>query len=334
MSRKFQSPLQNPARRQGLRWGAALAVSAALPVPTAWAADAWPNKPITLVVPFPPGGPTDSQMRAMAAAAGKTLGQAVVVVNQPGAGGTLAPSQMARSAASDGYTLALISPSVFRLPHLQKVSYDAMHDFTYVAGLTSYVYAMSVPAESRFKSLAEVIAFAKANPGKLNVAGVGNGTLGHIATHQLQKLAGVQLNYVPFKGGSDAVTALLGGHVDVMLEAGWGAMANAGKLRLLAVAEAKRLPKWPKVPTFKENGLDISVRSTIGIAGPKQLPKAIVAKLEEAFKLASQDAAYRAALDLESMPNRFENSTAYHQYAVAQFEADKRNVRELGLSME
>jgi tripartite-type tricarboxylate transporter receptor subunit TctC len=304
---------------------------AALP---ARASGAWPAKPINLVVPFPPGGPTDTQLRALATALGKDLGQPVVVMNQPGAGGTLAPSQMARSAAADGYTLAMITPAVFRLPHLQKVNYDVLHDFTYVAGLTSYVYAMSVPMDSRFKSLAEAVAFAKANPGQLSVAVVGSGTLGHIATHRLQKLAGIQLNHVPFKGGADAVTALLGGHVDVMLEAGWGAMANGGKLRLLAVAEEQRLPKWPQVPTFKEAGYDIVVRSTIGLAGPRNLPEPIVARLEQALKKATQDAAYARALDTESMPNRFEGSQAYRQYALAQYASDRLSMRELGLAME
>lgn len=318
-------------RRTLLLAGSLLAFGAAMP---GFAAEPWPTKPITLVVPFSAGGPTDSQMRAMAVAVGKALGQPVLVVNQPGAGGTLAPAQMARNAAADGYTLALITPAVFRLPHLQKVGYDALNDFSYVAGLTSYVYAMSVPTESRFKSLADVIAYAGANPGKLNVAAVGNGTLGHIATHQLQKQAGVQLNYVPFKGGADAVTALLGGHVDVMLEAGWGAMANGGKLRLLAVAEDQRLPKWSQVPTFKESGYDIVVRSTVGIAGPRNLPAPVLVRLEETLRKAAQDPAYAKALDNESMPNRFEDSKAYRQYALTQYAADKRNVRELGLAME
>lgn len=326
-----RSPIQ-PGRRKAL-----LMTGALLGGMTAWpalASDAWPTKPINLVVPFPPGGPTDTLLRALATALGKDLGQPVVVMNQPGAGGTLAPSHMARNAAADGYTLAMITPAVFRLPHLQKVNYDVANDFTYVAGLTSYVYALSVPTNSRFKSLDEAIAFAKANPGKLSVAVVGSGTLGHIATHRLQKLAGIELNHVPFKGGADAVTALLGGHVDVMLEAGWGAMANGGKLRLLAVAEEQRLPRWPQVPTLKEAGYDIVVRSTIGLAGPRNLPAPIVAKLEQGLKKATQDAAYVRALDVESMPNRFEGSQAYRQYALAQYESDRRSMRELGLAME
>jgi len=304
---------------------------AALCAPLGRAAPAWPARPVSLIVPFPAGGPIDTQMRALAHAL--SAQGPVVVLNQPGASGTLGPTTMAR-AAPDGATLAVITTAVFRLPHLQKVSYDPLKDFSYIVGLTSYTYAVSVPAGSRWKSLAEVVAYARDNPGRLNVAAVGTGSLGQIATGQWQKKAGIAVNYVPFKGGADAMAALLGGHVDVMFEAGWGAMAQAGKVRLLAVAEPGRLPGWPDVPTMAELGYDITVQSVIGIAGPRQMDAALVARIQDAIQRATRDGNYQRALAMESMPDRFLGARDYSDYAARQFAADRDNIRELGLALQ
>lgn len=318
------------SRREWLKLAAGC--GAALCAPLGRAAPAWPAKPVSLIVPFPAGGPIDAQMRALAHAL-SAQGPTVVVLNQPGASGTLGPSTMAR-AAPDGATLAVITTAVFRLPHLQKVSYDPLKDFSYIVGLTSYTYAVSVPVGSRWKSVAEVVAYAKDNPGKLNVAAVGTGSLGQIATDQWQKKAGMAVNYVPFKGGADAMTALLGGHVDVMFEAGWGAMAQAGKVRLLAVAEPRRLPGWPDVPTMAELGYDITVQSVIGIAGPRQMDAALVTSIQNVIQRATRDENYQRALAMESMPNRFLGARDYTDYAARQFAADRDNIRELGLVLQ
>lgn len=296
-------------------------------------AGGYPSRPISMIVPFTAGGPTDTQFRALCLAASRVLGQSIVVENRPGVSGTLGPATMARTAARDGYTLALITPALFRLPHLQQVSYDAMNDFTYIVGLTSYVQGVSVAADSRWKTFADFIAYARANPGKVSVASVGSGSLGQITVARLARAAGVKLNFVPFKGGAEANIALLGGHVDAMIEAGWGAMAEAGKLRLLAVAEPQRLKRWPQVPTLRELGYDITVQSVIGIAGPRGLDPAVVATLRDAFRIASTDAGYQRALDTESMPNRFLDTPAYQAYAAEQFASDKRNLAELNLTL-
>jgi tripartite-type tricarboxylate transporter receptor subunit TctC len=311
---------------------AAIAV-ACLNVSAPASADAYPSKPVTMIVPFPAGGPTDSQIRALSQAAARILGQSIVVENRPGVSGTLGPASMARTAGRDGYTLAMITPALFRLPHLQPVSYDAMNDFTYVVGLTSYVQGVSVAADSRWKTMGEFIDHARANPGKVSVASVGNGSLGHITVARLSRAAGIKLNFVPFKGGSEATVALLGGHVDAMIEAGWGAMAESGKLRLLAVVESERLKRWPGVPTLRELGYDITVQSEIGIAGPRGLDPKVVATLQDAFRKASTDPAYQRALDLESMPNRFMGTAEYQKYAADQFASDKRNIAELNLTL-
>jgi tripartite-type tricarboxylate transporter receptor subunit TctC len=287
-----------------------------------------------MIVPFPAGGATDVQMRALCLAASKTLGQPIVIQNQPGVSGTLGPAAMARSAPRDGTTLALITPAVFRLPHLQPVSYEPLSDFTYIIGLTSYVYGVSAAAGSPWKTFADFVVHAKANPGKVNVASVGTGSLGQITVRRLERIAGIQLNFIPFKGGADALAALLGGHVDVMIEAGWGAMAEAGKVRLLAVAEDHRLKRWPAVPTLRELGYDITVQSEVGIAGPKGIEPRIVSVLHDAFRQATSDPAYLRALESESMPNRYMNTADYQHYAAAQYAGDKRLVAELGIRLD
>lgn len=327
-------PRQSRQRRRTLLafLPAALAAATLNLSPAAWA-DTYPAKPITMIVPFTAGGPTDSQIRALSLAASRVLGQPIVVENRPGVSGTLGPSTMARAAARDGYTLAMITPALFRLPHLQPVSYDAMNDFTYIVGLTSYVQGVSVAADSRWKTMGELIDYARANPGKVSVASVGTGSLGQITVARLSRAAGIKLNFVPFKGGSEATVALLGGHVDAMIEAGWGAMAASGKLRLLAVAEPQRLKGWRNVPTLRELGYDITVQSEIGIAGPRGLDPKIVAVLQDAFRTASSDPAYQRALDLESMPNRFMGTVEYQKYAADQFASDKRNIAELNLNL-
>ncbi|GAA5233981.1 tripartite tricarboxylate transporter substrate binding protein [Verticiella sediminum] len=170
----------------------------------------WPTRPVTLIVPFTAGGPTDIQMRALANAASRITGQPWIVNNQPSVSGTLGPASMAHTAQPDGHTLALITPSVFRLPHLQKVSYDALGDFTYLAGLTAYTQTLTVAQDSRWPSLQAFVDDAQANPGKLTVAAVGTGSLGHISVSRLQRQLGVQVNSVPYKGGSETLAAVLG----------------------------------------------------------------------------------------------------------------------------
>ncbi|HRP21150.1 MAG TPA: tripartite tricarboxylate transporter substrate binding protein [Alicycliphilus sp.] len=322
--------LNSRGRRDWMKQAAACAAALCAPMARAANPPAWPAKPVSLIVPFPAGGPIDALMRALAHALSAPGNASVVVLNQPGASGTLGPTTMARAAA-DGATLAVITPSVFRLPHVQKVGYDPLKDFSYIAGLTSFAYAVSVPAESRWKSLAEVVAHAKANPGRLNVAVVGTG-LGYIATHHWQKKAGISVNPVSFKGGADAMVALLGGHVDLMFEAGWGAMAQAGKVRLLAAADTQRLPGWPDLPTMAELGYDVSVQSVIGIAGPKNMDPALVTAIQDAVLRASGDEKYQRALATESMPSQPMNAREYTDYAVRQFAAERDNARELGLA--
>lgn len=293
---------------------------------------AFPSKPITLIIPFPPGGATDAQFRALAQAASARLKQTIVIVNRPGVGGTLGPAAMARSAAPDGHTLSVIPASMFRLPHLQKSNWDPIEDFSYIIGLTSYSYGVSVRADSQWQTLADLIAAAKSAPGKLSYGVTGAGSSGHIMVERLSKLAGIRMSFVPFKGAAEWQSAVLGGHIDVVGDPGWGTLARAGRLRVLATATPERLVD--DVPTLRELGYDVTAISMTGIAGPKGLPPGVVAKLHAVFLAASKDPAFVRALKSENQPFIHMDSATYTKYAADQYAADRESVRKLGLLLQ
>lgn len=320
--------------RTALGTGAALlALSPYAPAQAGIQAPAFPSKPITLLVPFPAGGATDVQMRALARAASQSLRQPIVIVNQPGVSGTLAAAAMARSAAPDGYTIAMISAALFRLPHVQKVNYDPVADFSYIIGVTNYSFGVVVAADAPWKTLPELIAAVKAAPDKISFGGIGQGSSGHIGIARLARAAGFALNYVPFKGGAEVLQATMGGHVQVMTEAGWGSMVESGKLRLLAVMDEQRTPRWPQVPTLKDLGYDIAVRSPVGLAGPKGMNPLVVKTLHDAFFAASSDAQFLKALEVQGQPYAHLDTAQYSRFAVTQTASDKRFVDELGFKL-
>ena len=322
-------------RRRALIGAVAATVLFAGPFSPHAVAQTFPNKPITLIIPFPPGGATDAQFRALAAAASKELGQQVVVTNKAGVGGTLGPVSMARSAAPDGYTVAVLPGTIYRLPHLlNSADWDPVKDFTYIIGLTSYSFAITVSADSHWKSLKELLAEAKDKPGQLSYGTVGTGSTGHIAMSRLLKAADVKMNFVPFKGAAEQQLALIGGHINALGDAGWGAQTKAGKMRVLAVMDAQRAKNWPDVPTLRELGYDIVALSTLGIGGPKGMDPAVVKVLHDAFRKASKDPAFLNVLDLENQPELYFDSAAYARAAAEQFENDRKFVRELGLQKQ
>ena len=180
---------------------------AALALCGAAQAQDYPVKPVTLIVPWPAGGSTDIAMRAIADAAAKHLGQPIVVDNKAGGSGTVGPATMAAAAKPDGYTIAQMPITVFRLPLMQKTTWDPLKDFTYVVHLTGYTFGVTTSAESPFKTWADVVAYAKQNPGKVTYATPGAGTSLHIGMEQIAAKAGIKLTHVPFKGGAETNAA-------------------------------------------------------------------------------------------------------------------------------
>jgi tripartite-type tricarboxylate transporter receptor subunit TctC len=322
--------LSSPARRHALqRLGAA-----ALALPFGARANAFPGKPITLILPFPPGGSFDPLLRALAQAAEKDLGQPVVLMHRPGAGGVTGTAGLANGVEPDGHTVALMHNSVLRQPLIQKTSWDPLKDFTYVIGLASLTTAVAVAADAPWKTLADLLADARSRPGTISWGNVGAISVNRIVAERLAKAAGVRFNMIPFKGGGEAFTALLGHHLDVYGDPGFGPMATSGKVRLLASFTTERLKRWPQVPTVRELGHDLVIESPIGLVGPRGMDPAVVARLHAAFAKASADAEFRRLLDEFDMQPNPMTGDAYRAYAVAQTARERTLLAESGFKPE
>jgi tripartite-type tricarboxylate transporter receptor subunit TctC len=255
-------------------------------------AQPYPAKPVRIICPFPPGGGVDITARAIAAELGKGLGQPVTVENRPGAGGNVGAGELARS-APDGYTLMLTLNSLHSIAPLlyAKLPFDAAKDFAYITPLVTFSNVLVVAPSIRAKSVQELIAQAKREPGKLNFGSSGNGTNIHLVGELFKSQAGVDIVHVPYKGSAPALTDLLAGNLAMMFETIPFAVSQvkAGKLRALAVTGARRSPVLPDVPTVAESGLPgFETAAWYGLIGPAGLSREIVVKLNsEAIKGAS-----------------------------------------------
>ncbi|QVQ26045.1 Bug family tripartite tricarboxylate transporter substrate binding protein [Achromobacter deleyi] len=255
----------------------------------------FPNRPITLIVSAAPGGTTDIAARLIAQPLGTALGQSVVVENKPGASGGIAAQAVAR-AKPDGYTL-LLQYSGFQVitPHVTPAAgWDPIKDFSPVANVLSAPQVVVVRPDLPIKSLKELVAYAKANPGKLNYASSGNGSLQQVATELLNQMAGTQITHIPYKGTGPALNDLLGGAVDMTITTPPPLLGQiaAGKLRALAVTGNTRLPSLPDVPTAAEAGYpDLIVSSWFAMYAPKDTPAPVVDKIAgEIQKIMKSDA--------------------------------------------
>jgi len=297
-------------------------------------ADTYPSKPITLIVPWPAGGSTDITMRAMADAASKDLGQPVVVENKAGASGTLGPATL-RAAKPDGYTISQIPITMFRLPLMKdkKVTWDPINDFTYIAHLSGYTFGVTAKADGPIKSWADLISYAKANPGKVTYATPGAGSSLHLGMEQIAAKAGIQLTHVPFKGGAETNAAVLGGHTMLQADStGWRSLVDSGELRLLVLWTEKRSKFWPDVPTLKEVGIDLVFDSPWGIAGPKGMEPAIVKRLDQAFKKALEDKKVVEMLDSFVFPVRYADQAGYLKIIEEVQKTEKEGLEKIGLA--
>jgi len=311
----------------------ALIIAALVAAAPAARAQTYPAKPVTMVVPWPAGGSTDIVMRAISEAAAKHLGQPIVIDNKPGASGTLGPAVVAATAKPDGYTLAQMPITVMRLPLMQKVSWDARKDFTYVVHLTGYTFGITAKADGPFKAWADVVAFAKANPGKVTYATPGTGTSLHIGMEQIAARAGIQLTHVPFKGGAETNAAVLGGHTSLQADStGWKPLVEGGQLRLLAIWTAERSKVWPDTPTLKELGYPFVFDSPFGIAGPKGLDPEVVKKLHDAFKKALEEPSVIEMMAKYDMVPRYLDTEAYRQAVEEVISSEQAALEKIGLA--
>jgi tripartite-type tricarboxylate transporter receptor subunit TctC len=306
----------------------ALAALASLAAPAF--AQGYPNRPITLICPWPAGGPTDTHLRKLAELASKQLGQPIIVENKPGAGGMLGPAGMARNAAPDGYTISQLHINAVRQPHLQKVDYDPLKDFTYIIGVSGYTFGLVVKSDSPIKSFADVVAYAKANPGTFSYGSTGVGTSPHLIMEEMATKAGVQLLHAPFKGNADSTQALMGGHIMAQSDStGWGKFVDAGTFRLLVTFGAERT-RWG-APTAKELGYDVVYPSPYGIAGPKGMDPKIVKILHDAFKKAMDDPEHTKILQQLDQIYWYKSPEEYAKWAADTWVTERANVERLGL---
>ena len=249
---------------------------------------AYPDKPIKVIIGFPAGGPLDAHMRLLVEKLQSTLGQTVIVDYKAGAGGTVG-AQFVAQAPADGYTLLLantgtmvINPAVYT-----KTSYDTLREFQPIARTAQQPLALIVSKDVPAQTLKEFVAYAKANPGKLNYGSAGNGGISHLVPEMLKNETGIFMVHIPFKGSAPAFTDLIAGHVQFMAESVPQAAnyAKLGKVRALAVTSAKRNPALPNTPTVIETGVaNLEVVGFYGILAPKATPPDVVARLSQAFK--------------------------------------------------
>ncbi len=289
-------------------------------------AHAWPDKPITVVVPFPPGGSSDTIARTVGAKMQEKLGQTVVIENKGGATGTIGAAQVKRAPA-DGYTLLVSSLGPYVIaPHLLKqVPYDATQDFDHIAVLVQAPNVLVVPAASPLKSVAELIAALKKTPDKITFATSGSGSSDHLTAELFWQQTGTSGVHVPYKGGGPAMSDLLGAQVDASFQNINAVVQHVagGKLRALAITSTQRSPLLPQVPTLGESGVkDADVYSWQAISGPKGLPADVKAKIHAAVVAALNDPAVKPKLlevGFEIVGNTPEQFTAFQQKEYARW---------------
>ena len=281
----------------------------------AMAQEPWPSKPIRLIVPFPPSGGTDLLSRELAAAIAATTKWTIVIDNRPGAGGNIG-LEAAAKAAPDGHTIAMgqtanlaVNPALYAKP-----PFDALRDFAPIALVSAQPLILVVSAQAPYRTLADLVSAAKAQPGALNMGSPGNGTVGHIGGELFQRIAGIRCIHVPYKGAGPAVTDLMGGSIDLYFgnSQSVATLISSGRLRAVAVTSARRMEIFPAVPTIAESGYPgFEAGTWSGLVAPAGTPKAIVDRInaEVARALRRKDFLDKLAADgsdpMGGSPQRF-----------------------------
>jgi tripartite-type tricarboxylate transporter receptor subunit TctC len=291
----------------------------------------FPSRPVTLWVPWPAGGATDNTLRILAEAAGRHLGQKMIVENRGGAGGTLVMPVL-QQAASDGYTIAQMPQPVFRAPWMQKLQWDPIRDTTPIIQLTGVTFGIVVQSGSALRSVEDLFAWAAAHPGQITVATNGVGTTPHMVMDQLFGERALTYVHVPYKGTAEQMLAVTSGQVMAGVNStGFAPFVDSGQLRLLATFGERRTGRWPMVPTLKELGYGIVATSSYGIAGPAGMSPQVVRVLHDALKLAMHEPAHVAELAKYDQELSYLGPEDYGRAMRAAYAAEKRNTERLGL---
>lgn len=321
------------SRRRWLMGAAALS----MPALPSWAqlGSTWPQKPIQLIVPWPAGGGTDLSVRVLAEEAGQRLGQAVVVINRPGAAGTLV-APLLKAATPDGYTIGQLPLPVLRHALMNKVAWDPLTDLSPILQVSGTTFGLLVPAQSPWQKVQDLLDWARAHPGELMLGSTGMGSTPHLAMEDLLGAQQIQYTHVPFKGTTDQMLALASGNIMAGVNStGFAPWVEQGKLRLLAVFSEQRSTRWPQVPTMKELGFAQAVyHSPWGLVAPTGTPPAVLSQLHDAFKAAMFSARHLSELQRYDQDVSYLDSTAYRQMLIQSSQRERKLLQRMKLLAE
>jgi tripartite-type tricarboxylate transporter receptor subunit TctC len=240
---------------------------------------------------------------------------------------------MALNARPDGYTIAQYPMGMLRIPHMQRVAWHPLTDFTMILGVSGYSFGFVVRADSPYKTFKDYLAAARKAPGSINYGSTGAGTSPHLLLEELSTYAGVQLNHVPFKGNADLMQAVLGGHVMAGSDAsGWDKFVDNGQMRLLLTFGEQRMKRWPEVPTARELGFNVIGNSPYGLVGPKGMEPGVVKVLHDAFKKAMDEPKHQEVLTQLNQEAWYRSGDDYARWAREVYVKDKRLIERLGLA--
>ncbi|CAN5547127.1 tripartite tricarboxylate transporter substrate binding protein [soil metagenome] len=296
-----------------LRSGLACGLSYSLGLSgTAFAQTAWPVRPIQMIVPWPAGGATDLTLRVLNEEAEPLLGKHIVVINRPGAAGTLV-APLLKAAEPDGYTIGQIPITVYRYALMNRVAWDPLHDLTPIVQVSGTTFGLLVPADSPWNSLADLISWAREHPGQLLMGSTGIGTTAHLAMEEILLENNISYVHIPYKGTTEQMLAIASGQLMAGVNStGFAPWVDLHKIRLLAIFSAERSTRWPQAPTLRELGYERSVyTSPWGLGAPHGTPPFIVKILHDAFRQAMFSPRHQAALARYDQDLNYLDTAAY-----------------------
>jgi tripartite-type tricarboxylate transporter receptor subunit TctC len=291
----------------------------------------YPSRPITYIVPIPPGTGTDLSVRLMAKELEKQLGQTIVVINKPGAALTIGTAAVA-SAKPDGYTIGFSGgPPLFFTPLLEKVPYHPLKDLRMVTQFGGFNFGVIVKGDSPFKSFKDLMNYARQNPKKLTYGTTGTNSMPHITMERIAKQENVQITHIPFKGTPESQTALLGGHILAASGDFGSSLVESGETRVLMLLKEEKSAEYPQVPILKDMGYDLPYPMFIGVITPKAVPDGIVVKLDEAFAKAMKEPTFIKGMKELRLPIMYRSGKELDAYVAQNYDYYSKLFKELGL---
>lgn len=310
----------------------AVATSVAIPFGMARAQAAFPTKTITVINPFQPGGIPDAYIRTASELASKQLGgQSIIIDYKQGAGGAVG-AQYVMAAPPDGHTLLMYTSAMNRQPYVMDVNYNPTRDFTYIIGMAEVSFLFVARASAPWKTMPEIIAAAKAEPGKISYSSPGLGTAPHLKVEEMALAYGVKFNHIPYRG-NDYVRAVGAGEVDFAMDTMASApLVDAGRARVIAVLGNERFKRWPDVPTLREQGVNLVVDTRMGVIGPKGMNPKTVETIHNAYRAGMQDPAFEAMLEKATLKRWYAGPAQFESWVKEAFTQEGEALNKLGMA--